>query len=89
MVLNAEGQQQPNVELLVRWGARDDHFYTGLKPEVGPGYADFTLEKDQAYQVVVVGAESQVAQDIVADTCAGKGYLASWQVVFQWNGPAP
>jgi hypothetical protein len=89
MVLNAEGQQQPNVELLVRWSGGDDHFYTGLKPEIGPGYADFALAKDQTYQVVVVGAESQVAQGIVADTCEGKGYLASWQVVFQWNGQVP
>jgi hypothetical protein len=89
MVLNAEGQQQANTELLVRWGGGDDHFFTGLKPEIGPGYADFTLAKDQVYQVVVVGAESEVAQDIVANTCEGKGYLASWQVIFQWIGQAP
>jgi hypothetical protein len=89
MVLDAEGQQQPSVELLVRWDGQDGHFFTGLKPEVGPGYADFGLAKGQTYQVVVIGAESQVAQDIVADTCEGQGYLATWQVVFQWNGLAP
>jgi hypothetical protein len=89
MVLDAEGQQLPNVELLVRWDGGDDRFFTGLKPEAGPGYADFRLRKGEMYQVVVIGAESQVAQDIVADTCEGQAYLASWQVVFQWNGQAP
>jgi hypothetical protein len=89
MVLDAEGQQQPSIELLVRWDGKDDHFFTGLKPEVGPGYADFGLVKGQTYQVVVIGAESQVAQGIEATTCEGQGYLATWQVVFQWNGQAP
>ena len=87
MVLDYEGQPQPNIELLVRWDLGDDRFFTGLKPEVGPGYADFTMAKDHVYQVVVVGAESQVAQGIVADTCA-EGYLASWQIAFQWRGEA-
>ena len=89
MVLDAEGQPQPSIELLVRWDGGDDHFFTGLKPEVGPGYADFRLQKGQTYQLVVIGAESQVAQGIEANTCEGQGYLASWQVIFQWNGQAP
>lgn len=89
MVLDAEGQQAPGVELLVRWEGGDDRFHTGLKPEIGPGYADLTLEKAVTYQVVVIGAESEAAQDIVADTCEGKGYLASWRVTFQWTGDAP
>lgn len=89
MVLDAEGQQQPGIELLARWDGDNDRFFTGLKPEIGPGYADLQMQKGVTYQVVVIGAESQVAQDIVADTCEGKETLASWQVVFQWNGPVP
>ena len=87
IVLDYEGQPLPNIELLVRWDLGDDRFFTGLKPEVGPGYADFGMAKSNVYQVVVVGAESQVAQGIVADTC-DEGYLASWQIVFQWSGEA-
>jgi hypothetical protein len=85
MVLDDKGQQIPNVEILVRWAGQSDRFVTGLKPELGPGYADLALEKDEIYQAVIVGAESEVATDIVADTCLTEGYLASWQVVFQWN----
>jgi hypothetical protein len=88
IVLDAQGQQQPNVELLVRWSDGDDRFYTGLKPEVGAGYADYTLVEGETYQVVVIGRESQIAQGIVAGRCENQGYPDSWQVVFQWHGQA-
>jgi hypothetical protein len=95
MVLDEAGQPRPNVELLVRWedggGGRgtsggqeaSDRFFTGLKPEIGMGYADFAMEGGQTYELVVVGTESDVAQGLVADACTDGGYLASWYVVFQ------
>jgi hypothetical protein len=89
-VLNGEGEQQPNVELLIRWSDGEDRAFTGLKPEMGVGYADFAMEEGQNYQVGVIGTQSQVAQGIVADKCAGdgvgNGQLASWEIVFQWTG---
>ena len=88
-MLNTEGEQQPNVELLVRWSDGEDRVFTGLKPEVGAGYADFTMEQGQNYQVGVIGMESDVAQGIVADECsdgAGGTRLASWEIVFRLSG---
>jgi hypothetical protein len=86
-VLDVEGRQQSNVELLMRWESGDDHFFTGLKPELGLGYADFALQKGETYQVQVV-VDSEVAQGIVADACQNSDQLASWYVVFQWTGDA-
>ena len=89
MVLDADGRQMPNVELIVRWEGGDDRFFTGLKPDIGAGYADFAMEKAKTYQVVVVGLESDVAQEIVADVCEGD-HLASWEIVFQLDrAPLP
>jgi hypothetical protein len=85
VVLDAEGEPQPNVELFIRWSSGDDHFFTGLKPEIGAGYADYDLTKGETYQVEVV-VDSEVAQGIVADVCAGGERLASWYLVFQWSG---
>jgi hypothetical protein len=82
-VLDAEGKPQPNVELLVRWETGEDRAFTGLKPEKDAGYADFDLFAGQSYQVGVIGIESEVAQGIVADSCAGHDVLAFWVVVFQ------
>jgi hypothetical protein len=83
-VLDADGQPMPNVELFVRWSDGDDHFFTGLKPEIGVGYADFELRKGETYQVEAV-VQSDVARGIVADACENGGRLASWRVVFRWK----
>ena len=81
------GRPQPNVELLVRWDGQDEHFFTGLKPEQSIGYADFTMQKEKLYELVIVGVESDVAQGLVADECEDERRLASWNIVFQFNQP--
>ncbi|MBN1934815.1 MAG: hypothetical protein JW934_09130 [Anaerolineae bacterium] len=85
-VLDETGRPQPGVELLVRWNGGDDRFFTGLKPELGPGYADFTLARGQTYELVMVGMESDVVQGLDAEGC-GEAQLASWTVVLRLNRP--
>ena len=85
MVLDAGGQQLPNVELLVRWDGGEDRFVTGLKPDIGLGYADLDLERGRSYQLAVIGAASQLV-NIVAEECEGAPHLATWQVTLQWTG---
>lgn len=85
-VLDEAGRPQPGVELLVRWNGSTDRFFTGLKPDISAGYADFTLERGQICELVVVGMESQVVQGLDTDGC-GEAQLASWTVVFRLNRP--
>jgi hypothetical protein len=85
IVYDADGQPQPGVELLIRWPGGEDRFITGLKPELGAGYADFDMAKGETYQVTIIGTESDVAQGIVADQCVDEGYAASWDIVFRLN----
>jgi hypothetical protein len=91
-VFDQEGEQQPNVELLLRWNEGEDRAVTGLKPEIGMGYGDFVVAAGQSYQVAVIGIESEVAQGIMVDKCIGEGVeegqIASWEVVFQLSGIA-
>ena len=88
-VYDAQGEPQPNVELLARWDTHEERFYTGLKPEQGIGYADLALEKGYVYQLSIVGFDSDVALGITADTCLDEGRLASWQIAFQLRAPLP
>jgi hypothetical protein len=81
-VFDPAGEPLPNVELLIRWQAGEDHFYTGLKPERGAGYADYALMAGESYQVGIVGLASDFAQGIVVDACSD-GSLASWDLVFR------
>lgn len=87
-VLDAEGRPLPNVELIIRWEDGEDRFFTGLKPELGAGYADYDLEAEKSYQVGIVGPESDVAQGIVADACQD-GTRASWELAFRLRTSAP
>jgi hypothetical protein len=73
---------------MVNWPGGDDSFFTGFKPEADPGYADFEMKSDEVYQVELVDAESDIAQEIGAgrgDLCPDlpPGIQPSWQVVFQ------
>jgi hypothetical protein len=81
-VLDAEGLPLPNIELLIRWQEGEDRFYTGLKPDVSAGYADYELAAGKSYQVGILGRASDTAQEIVADACED-GTRASWSLVYR------
>ena len=48
---DAEGNPLPGVEIAVHWLGGDERIYTGLKPDIDPGYADFLMSPDEVYQV--------------------------------------
>jgi hypothetical protein len=62
-VAGADGTPQPGVRINVAWENQEDVFYTGLNPEVGPGYADFQMETGKIYSVRV-GEVSDVVKDV-------------------------
>lgn len=55
-VLDQDGDPLPAVELIVLWDDGQDRFFTGLKPEISPGYADFTMQSGVRYAVQVAGS---------------------------------
>jgi hypothetical protein len=81
---NSAGQGIPGVRILVTWGdASQDTFYTGLMPEIGPGYADFVMTSNVTYSIRA-GDAGQVAQGLSIPTCsnAGSTFPGGWKVVF-------
>lgn len=87
-VRDAAGVGIPGVQVLVNWPGGEDKFFTGFKPEVDPGYADFEMEPDEMYQVELVDAESNVAQEVGAGRIGlcpdlPPDVQPSWQVVFK------
>jgi hypothetical protein len=78
-----QGVGLPNIEIRVSWATGEDRFFTGLKPEVDPGYADFEMESGVSYQVRVGEVGSEVASGISAAPCAGGEEVAAWRVIFQ------
>ncbi len=88
-VRDEQGEGIPGVEVQVSWEAGTDTFYTGLRPDEGPGYADFEMQAGQTYAVTLAGESSETAQGLSRDTAAQSCPASStpwWQIVFQRRG---
>jgi hypothetical protein len=81
---DAAGQPVPGVEVIVTWSGGEDHFFTGLKPEHGPGYGDYVMTQDVTYTVHVADG-GQPVPGLKTSQCQGSGgsqFLGSWSLVF-------
>ncbi|MCB9077694.1 MAG: hypothetical protein H6631_08895 [Anaerolineaceae bacterium] len=82
------GAGLPGVEIEVIWSGGQDTFFTGFKPDIDPGYADFQMEPGELYQVKLLGAgfESAVPEVSIDDPALCPALpddvKPSWQVVF-------
>ncbi len=88
-VVDAAGAGVPAREVLVVWDAGQDRFFTGLKPELGRGYADFTMSEGVAYTVQLRDSNDFVT-GLIAEDCvseAGDLFLGSWRLRFAQPGP--
>ncbi len=83
--LDADGQPVPGVEIIINWGtSEENHFFTGLKAELGQGYADFTMTPDVVYTLRLAGG-GQPIPDLQANECEasnGDRYWGSWLLKF-------
>lgn len=83
-VSNAAGVGIPGVEVIVLWRDGEEHFYTGLKPDIDPGYADFGMQPETTYTLQVADG-GQVISDLIPPACTdtdGNPYWGSWRLVF-------
>lgn len=81
IALDAAEVQIAGVEVIVTWDGGEDHFYTGLQPEMGRGYADFDMTEGVVYAVRLAEA-GETARELSTFTCSG-GYPGSWRITFQ------
>lgn len=81
---DAAGQPVPGVEFIVNWESGEDHFFTGLKPEIGLGYADFSMTPGITY-VLRLAEGGDPIPDLMAAECelsGGERYWGSWRLIF-------
>jgi len=69
-VEDANGDPVPGMQLTVTWQGGSDTFYTGLKPDLGAGYADFEMTPGLTYNLqlgrggsTLVGLSAPACQD--------------------------
>jgi hypothetical protein len=84
IALDAAGTQVPGVEAIATWSGGEELFYTGLKPELGSGYADIEIMVGITYTLRLAGA-GQSVPDLTAFECedsGGQRYWGSWLLTF-------
>ncbi|MDX2162801.1 MAG: hypothetical protein SF162_15890 [bacterium] len=76
----------PGQAVRARWDGGESTFFTGLKPERGPAYADFQMEANVSYIVDMPGQADPLPQPLVAVTCTtpdGQRAVISYRVTFR------
>ncbi len=82
---DAAGQGVPGVEIIITWVTGQESFFTGLKPEIDLGYADFVMTPEVIYTLQVSGG-GQVIPNLFAPECEDDGnqrYWGSWRLIFK------
>ncbi len=75
----------PGVEIDISWSGGEEAFFTGLKPEIADGYADYVMQAGIVYSVRIEHVGSPVSGRS-APSCPdsnGQTYLGGLKLVFQ------
>ena len=78
-------RQLPGVELILSWSSGEEHFFTGLKPELGNGYADFVMAPGVTYTLRAAEGGA-VVSNLTPPTCQaanGGTFFGGMQVILQ------
>ncbi len=80
---DADEQPVPGMAISIHWLGGDEEIFTGLKPDIDPGYADFLMTPDVVYQVRP--AYGTTVTDLQARECQaddGSRYWGGWTLIF-------
>ena len=87
MLMDARRRQIPGIEITVTWGGGEDRFYTGLKPELGNGYADFQMDSSKTYSVKIAEGGTQVSSVIPPPCSLPNGEIYSGNLLLTFQQP--
>ena len=81
---DAADQPVPGVEVVVNWEGGENHFFTGLIPELGLDYADFSMTAGTTYTLRLAEGGEPIT-GLTPSECesgGGKRYWGSWRLIF-------
>jgi hypothetical protein len=84
-ITDSAGVEVPGVEIIINWDGQGESFFTGLKPDIGPGYADFTILPGVVYSLHVADG-GEIISDLSAEECSEGSqtrYWGSWRLTFK------
>jgi len=85
IIFNSNRRQIAGAKIIINWENGEDQFFTGLKPEIGNGYADFVMTPNITYTLrLAIG--SDIAAGLITPTCQtpnGETFLGGIKLTFQ------
>jgi hypothetical protein len=78
--LDVDGNQVPGVEIIMTWPEGEERFFTGLKPELGLGYADFLMTPDVTYSLLITDGGIPLT-GLTAEECETSTGARYWGVL--------
>lgn len=85
LVFNSNRRQMPGIEILITWEGGAENFFTGLKPELGNGYADYIMSADVIYTLQLKSG-SDIASGLTTPTCqtlGGEAFSGGIKLTFE------
>ena len=85
LVFNSNRRQMPGIEILITWEGGAENFFTGLKPELGNGYADYSMSPDVSY-TLQLRSGSDIASGLSTPTCqspSGETFAGGLKLTFE------
>jgi hypothetical protein len=84
-VIDSRHHQMAGVEIIITWNGGEEHIFTGFKPEIANGYADYVMLSGVTYTVRIADSGVPVP-NITAPSCSdsnGQTYLGGLHLTFQ------
>jgi len=85
LIFNSSRRQIAGAKIIITWANGEEQFFTGLKPEIGNGYADYSMSPNTTYTVRLASG-SDIASELTAPTCqtpSGETFLGGIKLTFQ------
>lgn len=85
LVLNSNRKQLAGMAIVITWDGGGERFFTGFKPELGNGYADYLMIPDVTY-TVQLALGSDIATGLTPPTCQapnGESFFGGIKLTFQ------
>ncbi len=80
-VFDAVGEPISNARITVTWSTGQDMFFTGFYPEIGLGYADFSMTPDSIYSVKV-GEIGEMVTNLTSPNCTDDSDTNYWGSIY-------
>jgi len=83
--IDSRHHQMPGVEIVITWDGGEEHLFTGFKPDIANGYADYVMQPNVTYTVRIAESGTPVP-NLTAPSCtdaSGQTYTGGLHLTFQ------